>query len=105
MDWTTVLTPSLGATGLLAVVVLLVLTGRLVPKSTLDELRTDKDKQIEVWRTAYETSLSTQDVQREHISALLEASRTTTHVIQSLPVAPHLNEGSARRALAEAEEG
>lgn len=100
MDWTAVLTPSLGATGLLAVVVVLILTGRLVPKSVLDELRTDKDKQIEVWRTAYETSLSTQEVQREQISALLEATRTTTHVIQSLPVSPNERSG---RALAEAE--
>lgn len=94
------ITPSLGATGLLAVVVVLVLTGRLVPKSTLDELRADKDKQIEIWRTAYDTSMSAQEVQREHISALLEAAETTTHVIQSLPVSAHRNERNSR-ALAE----
>lgn len=104
MEWTTMLTPSLGATGLLAVVVVLVLTGRLVPRSTLDDLRTDKDKQIELWRTAYETSMSAQDVQREHISALLEATRTTTHVIQSLPVGSR-NERGSHAELAEAEEG
>lgn len=101
MDWTTVLTPSLGATGLLAAVVILILTGRLVPRSTLDDLRTDKDKQIELWRTAYETSMSAQDVQREQISALLEATRTTTHVIQALPVSRNERSG---HALAEAEE-
>lgn len=102
MDWTHVITPSLGATGLLAVVVILVLTGKLVPRSTVDDLRSDKDKQIDLWRTAYETSMSAQEVQREHISALLEATRTTTHVIQSLPVGSR-NERSGR-ALAEAEE-
>lgn len=104
MDWTAVLTPSLGATGLLAVVVILVLTGRLVPKSTVDELRTDKDKQIEIWKTAYETSMSAQEIQRGHITALLEANRTTTHVIQAIPQAVHLNnEGGGHAALAEAE--
>lgn len=102
MDWTQVITPSLGATGLLAVVVILILTGRLVPRSTLEDVRADKDKQIEVWRTAYETSMSAQDVQREHISALLGAAETTTRVIQALPV-PSRNERSGR-ALAEAEE-
>lgn len=101
MDWTAVLTPSLGATGLLAGVVILILTGRLVPKSTVDELRSDKDRQIEIWRTAYDTSMSAQEVQREHISALLKATETTTHVIQSLPV--HHNERNSHAALAEAE--
>lgn len=103
MDWTAALTPSLGATGLLAGVVILVLTGRLVPRSVLDDLRTDKDKQIEIWRTAYETSMNAQDVQREHISALLDAARTTTHVIQTLPVSTRQDERNGR-ALAEAEE-
>lgn len=98
------LTPSIGATGLLALVVIMILTGRLVPRSTFEDLRADKDKQIEVWRSAYETSMSAQDVQREQITALLEAAKTTTHVIQSLPVAPYSNERSARRELAEAEE-
>lgn len=102
MDWTAMLTPSLGATGLLAVVVIMILTGRLVPKSAIEDLRTDKDKQIEIWRAAYETSMSAQEVQREQISALLEATKTTTHVIQSLPVYP--NERSPRHELAEAEE-
>lgn len=100
MDYTALLTPSIGATGLLAVVVILVLTGRLVPKSTVEDLRADKDKQIEIWRTAYETSMSAQEVQREHISALLEAAETTTHVIQALPVSASRNERNSR-ALAE----
>lgn len=102
MEWTAMLTPSIGATGLLAVVIVMILTGRLVPKSTIDDLRADKDKQIEVWRAAYETSMSAQEVQREQISALLEASKTTTNVIQALPV--YSNERSSRHELAEAED-
>lgn len=101
MDWTAVLTPSLGATGLLAAVVIMILTGRLVPVRTLEDLRRDKDDQIKTWKTAYERAMAGQDLQREHITALLEANRTTTHVIQALPT---LNERSGRAALAEAEE-
>lgn len=104
MNWTAMLTPSLGATGLLAVVVVMVLTGRLVPRSTLDSLRTDKDAQINTWKTAYEKAVSAQDVQRGQITTLLDASRVTTHVIQALPRAAHLNEEGGPRALAEAEE-
>lgn len=104
MDWTAILTPSLGPAGLLAVVVIMILTGRLVPRSALDDLRADKNSQIETWKTAYEKSVSAQDVQREQIAALLDASRVTTHVIQALPVAARLNEQGDRHALAEAED-
>lgn len=101
MDWTAVLTPSLGATGLLAAVVVLILTGRLVPRSVLEDLRKDKDDQILTWRTAYERAMDGQDVQREHVSRLLDASRTTTQVIQALPQAVHLEERNSRAALEE----
>lgn len=103
MDWTTMLTPSLGATGLLAAFVIAILTGRLLPKSSVEERLADKDKQIDTWRTAYERALEVQDEQRTHISALLDANRTTTHVIQALPQAVGLNERSARAELAEGE--
>jgi hypothetical protein len=95
------LTPSIGATGLLALVVIMILTGRLVPKSMFEDLRADKDQQIEIWRSAYAASTSAQDVQREQISALLEAAKTATSVIQALP---HSNEGGSRRALADPDE-
>ncbi len=104
MDWTTMLTPSIGSAGLLAVVVVMILTGRLVPRSNLDDLRADKDAQIATWKTAYEKAVSVQDVQREHVAALLDAARTTTHVIQALPHAAHLDEQGGRRALAETQE-
>lgn len=103
MDWTAMLTPSLGATGLLAAFVIAILTGRLLPKASVEERLADKDKQIDTWRTAYERALEVQDEQRRHISALLEANRTTTHVIQALPQAAGLNERSTRAELAEGE--
>ena len=103
MDWTAYLTPSIGATGLLAGFVIAILTGRLLPKAGVDERLADKDRQIETWRTAYEKALEVQDVQRGHLNALIEANATTTHVIQALPRAAGLNERSARAELAEGE--
>lgn len=99
MDYTTFLTPAIGATGLLALVVLMILRGSLIPRRSFQDLVAEKDRQIETWRTAYETGQSVQEVQRQQISALLEANRTTTHVIESLPHAAGLNERS-HRALA-----
>lgn len=103
MDWNNLLTPTIGATGLLVLVVMLILRGALVPRSTFDTMREDKDKQIEIWRAAYTSSMSVQEVQREHISALLEANRVTTHVVQSLPRAAGMN-GGVRNELAEADD-
>lgn len=104
MDWTAILTPSLGAAGLLSAVVIMILTGRLLPKSSVEERLADKDRQIETWHRAYERALEVQDLQRSHITELLEATRTTTHVIQALPTAAGLNhERTGRAELAEGE--
>lgn len=104
MDYTAFLTPTLGATGLLALVVLMILRGSLVTRRVLDDMRADKDKQIDTWKAAHETALAVQEVQRQQITALLEATRTTTQVIQAIPRAAGLSEGNGQRVLAEAEE-
>lgn len=104
MDWDAMLTPTLGAGGLLALVVVLILRGALVPRSTFDIMREDKDKQIESWRTAYTRALQVQDEQRGQISALLEANKVTTHVVQSLPRAAGLSGRDGHRELAEADD-
>jgi hypothetical protein len=103
MDYNALLTPSIGAGGLLAVVVFMVLTGKLVPRSQVDDLRADKDRQIDVWKAAYDKAMEGQDVQRAHITALMEANQTTTRVIQALPVGSNNERGP--HALAEADEG
>lgn len=98
MDWTTYLTPSLGAAGLLAAVVLMVLTGRLLPKASVDERLADKDRQIETWRTAYERSLEIQAEQRTQLTAMVAANETATKVLQAIPRAVDLAAGTGRRA-------
>ncbi|QDN64455.1 hypothetical protein [Streptomyces sp. S1D4-14] len=103
MDWTTYLTPALGASGLLAAVVLMVLTGRLLPKASVDERLADRDRQIETWRAAYERGLEVQDEQRKLLTALVEANETATKVIQAIPRAserPRNRAEGRRRELA-----
>jgi hypothetical protein len=103
MDWTAVLTPSLGATGLLAVVVIMILRGSLVPRTTFDTMREDKDKQIDIWKSAYDRAVSVQDVQRDQISVLLDGNRVTAQVIQSIPRAAGMN-GGGHSEMAEVED-
>lgn len=63
-----------GASGLLALVVLMILTGRLVPKSRADE-----------WRSAWEKERAAGDVMRQQISDLAAASHVTARVLDALP--------------------
>lgn len=81
-----------GAAGLVALIVILVLRGALVPRSTLRDLRSDRDARIaelreecETWRAAYETSEAGRHLAQEQARELLELSRTATHVLTSLP--------------------
>lgn len=107
MDWTAYLTPSLGAAGLLAAVVVMVLTGRLLPKTSVDERLSDKDKQIETWRTAYERGLEVQDEQRKLLTALVEANETATKVLQAIPRAAgprKRSEGRVRELAADTDQ-
>lgn len=90
MDWTATLTPTLGAAGLLAAAVLMILTGKLLPKASVDERLADKDRQIDTWRAAYERSLEIQDEQRKQLTAMVTANETATKVLQAIPRAADL---------------
>jgi len=104
MDWTTYLTPSLGATGLLAAVVIMVLTGRLQPKSSVDERLADKDKQIDTWHTAYERELEAQAELRTQLTAMVSANETATKVLRAIPQAVDRAEGRDRELAQDAGE-
>lgn len=66
----------IGATALLTIVVLMILTGRLRPKSAVDE-----------WRDAYLKERAAGDVMRQQISELVSTGRVTARVLDSLPTA------------------
>lgn len=99
MDWSPIITPTLGATGLLAIAVILIFRGSLVPKSTVTEMRKDKDEQIAMWKGAFETSQRAVEMKDRQIDTLLEATRTTTHVVTAMSEVAGLGERN-RDALA-----
>ncbi len=87
MEWMDSLPPSIGATGLLAVVVLMILRGALVPRKVHEDRIADKDAQIQAWKDAYNKSEETNEIQQGHIDVLLQAGQTTRHVLEALPKA------------------
>lgn len=82
-----------GPATILAGVVWLILRGALVPRSTLDDVRADRDarleekqREIDALRSTVETLGATCDEQARHVSELLEVGRTAQHVLLSLPM-------------------
>jgi hypothetical protein len=71
------------AGSLLAVVVLLILTGRLVPYQMLRDARAEAER----WRSAYELEREARQRLAQHAEAGIEAARTTIAVLNALPVA------------------
>ncbi|MEW1754185.1 hypothetical protein [Streptomyces angustmyceticus] len=70
-----------GAVALLAVVVLMVLTGRLIPRRTYDDMKEERDS----WRTAHVESEVARTEERDQNRQLLELAHTAGHVLDSLP--------------------
>lgn len=66
----------LGSTGLLAVTVLMILTGRLVPKSAVD-----------AWRGAYEKEREASGEKDKQIALLAQSASVTARVLDALPMA------------------
>lgn len=85
-------TLQVSAAALVTLVVILVLTGRLVPRRVVEDLRSDRDAQLAAaraeaatWQRAYEIEQHARRVQAEQIEALLEVGRTTSRVLGVLP--------------------
>jgi hypothetical protein len=73
----------------------LVLTGRLVPRSTLKDLRQDRDDRVaeakaeaQVWRDAYESAKRANEALAVQLHQMLEVGHTTSSVLRSLPSPP-----------------
>ena len=87
------------ATALLGLVLLLVLLGKLVPRSALDDARKDaeqvraerdkaleaKDREVELWRSAFINEVGTTRELSSQVTQLMEVARTADHVLRSLP--------------------
>lgn len=70
----------LGAVALLTLVVLMVLTGRLVPRRTYDDLKEERD----TWRAAHTVSEEARAMERAQTAELLELGRTSAHALSGL---------------------
>ena len=70
-----------GPTAILTLVVLLVLTGRLVPRSTLTDMRDERD----MWREAHAKSEAAREQERDQTDELLEMARLGNQLLSSLP--------------------
>ncbi|QJD53974.1 hypothetical protein SEA_GALACTICA_26 [Streptomyces phage Galactica] len=87
------------ATALLGLVLLLVLLGKLVPRSALDDARKDaeqvrkdrdrdlaeKQKEVDLWRSAFINEVGTTRELSSQNSQLMEVARTADRVLRSLP--------------------
>lgn len=68
--------------GLVALFVILLFLGLIVPRWVYRALQTDRD----YWRTAYFAEQKQSTIKSEQISQLLVVARTANHVLKSLPV-------------------
>lgn len=89
--WLTSNGGSVGFAGLCTLAIWLILTGRLVPRTSVDALRADwnarlnsKEDQVQDWKGAYFRLLDTVDAQAKQSEVQLELSRTSAHLIQAV---------------------
>ncbi|MGW0578595.1 hypothetical protein ACWD25_22100 [Streptomyces sp. NPDC002920] len=70
-----------GAAALLVLVVLLILTGRLIPRRTHEDVIADRDN----WRTAFMESEAVRQRESQQVEELLEMAKLGGHILNSLP--------------------
>lgn len=101
-----------GATAVLTVVVVLILLGRLVPRSTVKQIRDDYDDRIKemlriagIWETAYNKSETARqreaETRREQEAALrecIEIGKATLAILQGVR---NVAQGAVQRELTE----
>lgn len=90
-----------GAVAILSVFIYAILSGRLVPRSAVDDVRADRDARLaevrresDDWRSAWQASQETNKVLADQNKELLELSRTTHQLIKALPGPPAAKETS-----------
>ncbi len=80
-----------GAVALVTLFVLLILLGKLVPRSIVDDVRKDRDDRLQAlvgerdaWREAYRESEAARMESQAQVGELLELSRTAEHVLRAI---------------------
>lgn len=101
---TGLLTPTLGAGGVVLLVVLMVLRGLLVPRSTVDLVIQDKNDQIALWKTLAEGRQEMIGLQQSQLDLLMGTARTTERVLDAVSEAAWTNRGGGGHALVQTPE-
>lgn len=80
-----------GAAAIVTLVVLLILLGRLVPRSVLEDVRKDRDVRVaealserDTWREAYRESETARLEAQGQVGELLELSRTADRALRAI---------------------
>lgn len=94
MDLSTLPLVPMGATTILALVVLLIVRGNLIPRSTHEDRMRDKDAQILYYQTALGQEIERNGEITRQMGMLMEVARTADHVLSSLPIAESQGDGS-----------
>lgn len=69
---------------LIGIVVLLVLTGRLMPRSLVEDMMDSKDRQIRDWKAAYKNEREARSLWAEHTTKLTEGQELIVDVVQAI---------------------
>ncbi|MEU3507969.1 hypothetical protein ABZ733_08555 [Streptomyces longwoodensis] len=83
---------------LLTLVVMLILTGRLVPRRTLEDVIADRD----TWRAAYMESEKARQLEREQTGELLEMAKIGGQILTALPQPEPAEEVNGRARMDQA---
>jgi hypothetical protein len=94
MDWTKYVGAGLSLSGLLALAIVLILRGNLVPPV--------RDREVETYRAIIAARDKTIDAQQVQIAMLLDGNRTTQRVVEAVGEAARLNREGGGNALAQA---
>jgi hypothetical protein len=76
----------MGATGILALVVLAIVRGALIPRRIYEDRMRDKDAQILYYQTALGREVDRNGELTKQVGVLMEVARTADHVLSSLPI-------------------
>jgi len=95
MDWLQPWVGSVGAGGLVTIFVIAILSGRLIPKGYVDDLRAEDRKTIErqaeeikEWRTAWMAEKLISQELVGHVNELMESGKITQKLLEEIAKDP-----------------
>lgn len=81
--------------GVIVIAVLLIYTGRLVPKSLVDALTTQAAKEAAQWKQAYDNSEEARRIERDLVRKALESTEATAKLVRAFNEVAASNEADS----------